>query len=309
MNYPGTFSAFVPAMETNNHTVHPWLQSQRTPQAGEQYLPTTIPSYESNINLPPTSYTQDRVVNYNYESKVCGQQTIAGIINGSCQLTVPLELLHQQSTLETPPTVELKEIVFLGPHQSSIEFFLNSKDVLITRAIYVLENLQSLKKITFSLDFTDLARILETLGKIPGMQEIELTLPTASKLKLNSMDMVDIQNAFVAGLKHFRHLKRLTMPMEIVTALLLSHLAKLPNLESLCIKYSPPPRSPHYQQQFPTWSSYRVPAECPGYIFIAHLKFDPRGHFGQLLRLDLGAPLSDTSYTTLRILFPKTHIR
>jgi hypothetical protein len=308
MNYPRTFSAFVPAMGNNNHMVHPWVQSQRTAQAEEQYLPTTIPSYVSNIKLPATSYTQDRVVNYNHESKVCGQQTIVGIINGSCQLTVPLELLKQQSTLEAPPTVELREIVFLGPHQSSIDFFLNSRDVLIKRAIYVLENLQSLKKITFSLDFTDLAEILKTLGKISGMQEIELTLPTASKLKLNSMDMVKIQDAFVAGLKHFRHLNRLTMPMELVTAFLLSHLAALPILESLSVKYSPPPRSPSYQQQFPAWSSYRVPAECPGYIFIAHLNFDPREHFGQLSRLDLGAPLSETSYTTLRILFPKTYI-
>lgn len=308
MNRPDNLPAFSPAMASNSQMIHPWVQSQQALQPGEQYLPSTIPSYVSNITLPSTSYIQDPAVNYSHESKVCSQQTNAGIINGSCQLTIPFELLTQQSTFEPPPRADLKEIVFLGPHQDSIEFFLNSRNVLMTRVIHVLERIPSLKKITFSLDFTDLTGILKTLAAIPSMQEIELTLPTASKLEFHSMDMVSIQRAFVAGLDHFRHLNRLTMPMEFVTALLLSYLAMLPNLEYLSVKYSPPPRPLHHQQLFPSWSSYKHPSECPGYVFIAHLKFDPRGYFRRLSRLDLGAPLSDTSYATLRTLFPKAHI-
>jgi hypothetical protein len=308
MNYPGTSSAFVPAMENNNHTVHPWIQSQRTPQLGEQYVPSTIPSYVSYITLPSISFIQDRVVNYNHESKICGQQTNAGIFDGSCQLTIPIELLSQRTILEAPPGVKLKEIILLGPDQSSIELFLNSRDFFMTSAIHALERVPFLEKITFSLDFRDLLGILKTLARIPGMREVELTLPTASKPKPHSFDMQCIQQAFVNGLTYFRHLKRLTMPMEFVTALALSYLADLPNLESLSIKYSPPPRAPHYQQVLPAWSSYKNPAECPGYIFIAHLNFDPRGHFKQLLRLDLGAPLSESSNATLKTLFPKTHI-
>jgi hypothetical protein len=208
MNHPG------PPV---NHPIHSWFQSQQTSQSGEQYIPSTLPSYVSNITPPSTSYTQVPGVNYNYESKVCGQQTIAGMVNGSCQLTIPLELLIQQTTLELEalPRVGLKEIILLGPHPNSIEFFLNSRNVFITRAIHLLEHVQTLKKITFSLDFTDLARILETLAAIPGMQEIELTLPTASKLEPHSMDMVYIQHAFITGLKVFRHLKWLTIPSSI----------------------------------------------------------------------------------------------
>lgn len=295
MNHPGP---------PDSHPIYPWLQSQRMPQSEEQYIPSTTPSYISNVALPSPSYTQDRVVDYNHESNFYGQQTIPGMVNNSYQLIIPLELLDQQTT---PPRTGLKEIIFLGPHPSSVEFFLSSRDAFISRAIHLLAHVQFLNKITFSLDFMDI-RILETLAAVFGMQEIELTLPTAFELKRHSMHMVNSQDVFIFGLTAFRHLKRLTMPMEFVTTLLLSHLANLPNLESLTIKYSPPSRPPHHQQQFPGWSSYTVPAECPGYVFLAHLKFDPRGHFRQLSRLDLSAPLSDASYTTLRKLFPKTHI-
>jgi hypothetical protein len=221
-------------------------------------------------------HTQDHVINYNHE------QTIAGTVDESYHLTIP----HQMH---------------------------------ITRAIHYLEQVQYLEKITFSLDCTssDFTGILKTLAAIPGMQEIELTLP-ASELILHSMDMVwmqQVSEAFIACLevtgRHWR-LKRLTIPMEFVTALLLSHLATLPNLQFLKINYSPPPRSPHHQQQrqqFPVWSSHTIPAECPGYVFLAHLKFDPREYFRELSVLDLGAPLSEVSYTTLRRLFPTTYIR
>lgn len=297
-----------------NPPIHSWYQSQQTPQSREQYIPSsTLPSsYVSNITFPSsTSYTtQDRpVVNNNQESNVYGQQTIPGMANGSRQLTIAPELLNQQTTFEALSRMDLEELIFLGPHSSSIEYFLNSRDVFITRAIHILEHVHSLKKVTFSLDFTDLARILKTLAKIFGMQEIELTLPTASKLQFISMNMVDIQDAFIAGLRFFWHIKRLTIPMEFVTALLLSHLAVLSNLESLTVKYSPRPRSPHQhqqQQRFPEWSSHTT--DCPGSVFLTHLNFDPRGRFKQLLRLDLSARLSDASYTTLRTLFPDTHI-
>jgi hypothetical protein len=73
------------------------------------------PSYVSNTSLPSTSYTQDRVVIYDYESNVCEQQTIAGIVNGSCQLTIPLQLLDEQMTLEGLARVALEKIIFLGP--------------------------------------------------------------------------------------------------------------------------------------------------------------------------------------------------
>ena len=227
------------------HPIHPLFQSQQTQQSTDQYIPSTFPSYVSNSlnTLPSTSYTHDRVVDYNHEPKVCGQKTIAKKI-----------------------TVDFK-------------------------------------------DARDLTRILENLAAI-DMRDIELTLPTPSKLELLSMNMVYLQGAFIHGLKVFGHLNRLTIPMEFVTPLLLSHLAKLSNLESLTIRYSPPPRSPHHNEQFSVWSSYTGPAECPGYVFLGHLNFDPRleGHFGQLLRLDLGAPLSDAAYTTLKILFPNAHI-
>jgi hypothetical protein len=271
-----------------NHPISPWFQSQQTPQFVEQYIPgpSTSP-YVSDITLPSTSYTQDRVVNYNYESRVCEQQTIAGMVNpsGSCQLhiTIPFdsEPVNQQMTLDALSRVGLKEIIFLGPRPSAM---------------------------TFSFNFTDLTRILETLAAIPGMHEIELTLPTASeasKLNPESMEMVYIQQAFIRGLQVFRHLKRLTIPMEIVTPFLLSYLA-ISNLESLTVKCPPPPRSPHHHRQFPVWSSHT--AVCPGNVFLARLSFDPRGYFRQLSRIDLGAPLSDASYTTLRTLFPKAHI-
>lgn len=305
MDHSSTFPAFVPVMGSNDHTAHPWVLSQRTQQPGEQYLPSTAPAYVSHINHPSTSYTQTRVVDYNHESKVCGQQTNTGVRD---PLTISLERLDHHSTFAAASAAGLKEIIFLGPHHGSTQLFLESKDVFMTRVIHILRNARSLKKVTFPLDFTDLNGILATLATIPGMQEITLTLPTASKLGLHSIEMIAIQHSFIAGLGCFRHLNRLTMPMEFVTALLLSHLAKLPNLESLTIKYSPPPRPDHYQSPFPAWSSYRLPAECPGYIFIAHLNFDPRGYFRQLARLDLGAPLSDASYTTLKTLFPKTHI-
>ena len=227
-----------------NHPIHAWLRSQQTLQSTDQYIPSTLPSYyaSNDLNtLPSTSYTHDRVVNYNREPKVCGQQAIS-------------------------------------------------------------------KKITLDFrDERDLTRILETLATIPDMQDIELTLPAASKLELFSMNMVYLQDAFIDGLKVFGHLKRLTIPMEFITPLLLSHLAILSNLESLTVKYSPP-RSPHRHQQFPVWSSYTDPAECPGYVFLTRLNFDPRGCFRQLLRLDLGTPLSDAAYTTLRRLFPNVHI-
>ena len=295
MNFYPPSSLFPPTPLTMNHPgppvshpIHPWSQSQQTPQS-EEYIPSTLP------------YTQDRVVNYNHESKVYGQQSIA---------TIPFELLNQQTTFEALPR-GLKEIIFLGPRPSSIEYFRKSRhDMFTARVIRLLEHVQLLEKITFSLDFTDLTRILETLATIPGMEEIELTLPTASKIELLSMNMVDIQNTFIAGLEVFCDLKRLTIPMEFVTTLLLSNLAVLPKLESLTVKYSPPPRQPnHHHHQFPAWGSHTIPADCPGYVFIAHLKFDPRGYFRQLLQLDLGAPLSDASFTILRTLFPKTYIR
>jgi hypothetical protein len=195
-----------------------------------------------------------------------------------------------------------------------MDFFLSSRDMLNARVIHFLEHVRYLEKITLSLDFTDLTGILKTLAKIRGMQEIELTLPT-SNLEPHSMDMVHMQHAFIYGLNAFTHLKHLTIPMEFVTALSLSYLAISPNLTSLTVKYTPPPRSPHHQhQQFPTWSSHTIPAECPGYVFLAHLKFDPEGYFRQLKQLDLRtpsdlrAPLSDASYTTLRKLFPVTYI-
>ena len=229
------------------HPIHPWFQSQQTPQSTDQYIPSTLPSYYvstgNNLNTLPSLHTHDRVVDYNYEPRVCAKQTIA-------------------------------------------------------------------KKITLNFkDARDLTRILWTLAAI-DMQDIGLTLPTAPELEFFSMNMVYLQDAFIHGLKVFGHLKRLTIPMEFVTPLLLSHLAKLSNLESLTIRYSPLPRSPHHHQQFSVWSSYTDPAECPGYVFLGHLNFDPRleGRFGQLLRLDLGAPLSEAAYTTLKILFPNAHI-
>ena len=293
-----------------NHPIYPWLQSQQMPQSREQYIPSTSSSHVSNITFPSTSnsYTQNRVVNDNYESKICGQQTDAGMVNGSRPFTIPLDILNQQTTLEALLRVRPKEVIFLGPHPNSIELFLRYRDVFITKAIHLLKHVQSLEKLTFSLDFTDVTRILETLAAIPDMQEIELTLPTASVLQPHSRDMLDIQRAFIAGLEFFWNLKRLTIPMEFVTSLLLSHLAMLPNLESLTVNYSPPPRPPHHHQQFPAWSSSTVPAECPGYVFLAHLNFDPRGYFRRLKWLDLRAPLSDTAFTTLRTMFPKAHI-
>ena len=316
--YPPSFSfpTAPPTMDQPgppvNHPIHPspWFQSQQTAQSTEQYIPSTMPSYASNT-LPSTSYTQDSVFNYNHEFEICEQQTIADIlgpvVNDSRQLTIPLELLNQQTTFETLPWGrELEEIIFLGPDTSSIDFFLNMHTV--TRAaIHLLKHVRSLKKITFSLDFTDLTMILKTLAVIPDMQEIELTLPTASKIKYLSMEMVYLQNAFIDGLKFFQGLKRLTIPIEFVTSLLLSHLAVLSDLKSLTVKSSPPPSHHH---QFPACSSYAVPAdlECPGSVFLAHLNFDPRGYFRQLSRLDLGAPLSDAMYTKLRTLFPQAYI-
>ena len=305
-----------------NRPIHPWFPSQQTPQPTEQYIPSTMPSYacaSNNLNtLPSTSYTHDRVVDYNREPEVCEQQTIAGIpVVNDRQLTIPLELLNhwKQTTFKTLPWgLELEEIIFLGPDTSSIDLSLNARDIPIidTRAaIHLLKRVRSLKKTTFSLDFTDLTRILKTLAAIPDMQDIELTLPTASELELLSRKMVYLQDAFIEGLKFFRGLKRLTIPMEFVTPLLLSHLAVLSDLESLTVKRSLLPRSPHNHHQFPAWSSHTVPAKCPGCVFLALLNFDlpVRGRFERLLRLDLGAPLSDDAYTTLRTWFPKAYIR
>lgn len=266
MNHPGPVSSPNP----------PWSQSQTFPSS---YDPTMPPIPSTQVNYP-------------------------GMVN----LTIPLEYLNQPTTLERLPRENLKEIIFLGPHSNSIDFFLNSRDVLITRAIHYLNHVHYLEKTTFPFDFPFLTIILETLAAIPGMQEIELTLP-AFNLERHSFDMVNYQNAFIRGLKSFSHLTRLTIPMEFVTTLLLSHLAILPNLNSLTVKYSPPPPSPHHQQQqqqFPEWSSYTIPSECPGYIFLAHLQFDPRGFFRNLTRLELLAPsgLSDASYTILRRVFP-----
>lgn len=154
--------------------------------------------------------------------------------------------------------------------------------------------------------------IFEILPRMRRLKEIELTLP-ALPLDRHSMDMVHMQHAFINGLNTFTNLKRLTIPMEFVTTLLLSYLAILPNLQSLTVKYYPPPRPPHdhhHHQQFPAWSTDTIPAECPGYVFLAHMKFDPRGYFRKLESLNLRAPagLSDVSYTALRKLFPKTYI-
>ena len=304
MNYPGPF----------NHAFYP-------PHYEEPHIPST-PSYHDVSDFTPSpgpSYTHNHAVDYGHE------QTIPGMDNGS--LTISLELLEQQTTLERfkRSRLKLEEITFLGPHSDSIEFFLNSRPMLNARVIHLLEHVRYLKKITLSLDFTDLSSILETLGQIRGMEEVELTLPTSFHLELHSMDMVQMQHAFIHGLKSFTNIQLITIPMEFVTTLLLSYLAILPSLNSLTVKYTPPPRSPSHhhhqqqqqQQQFPGWSSHTIPAECPGYIFLAHLKFDPRGYFKQLKRLDLRAPLSradlraplsDVSYTTLRKLFPDTYI-
>lgn len=290
-----------------NHPIYPCFQLQQTTHYEEQYLPSTSrsTSYVSNPTHPSTPYTQDHVVNYNHE------QTIGSMVNDRGQLSIPFERLNQQTNLESLATMDLKEIIFLGPQPNSMVFFQNSRDMVITRVILYLECVRSVEKITFPLDFApDLTRILETLAGVHGVQEIELILP-AFTLERHSMDMIYMQHAFIRGLDVFNpsRLKRLTIPMEFVSALLLSYLAILPNLEYLTVNYSPPPRTPHHQQQFPVWSSHTIPSECPGYVFLAHLKFDPRRYFfKKLLRLDLRAPISDASYTTLRTLFPKTYI-
>lgn len=317
MDQPGTYPTFVPAMGIDNHTVHPWVQAQQVQRPGEyiqrpeeQGLPSMIPSYVSQINTPSASYTQNRVVNYNYEAIVCEQRTGFGSINSSCQLTIPIELLDEEFIQhQALPAVGLKEIVFLGPHPNWAQYFLHSRDVFIMRAIHVLEIVQSLKKVTFSLDLmTHLRGILETLAAISDMEEIVLTLPTAFRLQRDSIEMVNAQNAFVDGLKSFGRLNRLTIPMELLTAFLLSFLAELPCLESLTVNSSPP-SGPSHQHPFPVWSSYRDQEECPGHIFLNYLNaVDPRNHFKQLSRLELGAQLSDSSYATLKVLFPKAHI-
>lgn len=286
---PPTMNHSSPPIDDPTHS---WFQSQQTPYTGEQCIPSTLLSYGPNFTLPSTSHTQDHVVNYTV------------MVND--QRTIPFEYLEQQTTLERFSTVGLKEVIFLRPPPNLLDFFRDNREVLITRVIHFLERAQSLEKITFPLDFTDCTRILKTLGAIGSMQEIEL-LP-ASRIEPYSMDMVFLQNSFIRGLSKFWNLKRLTIPMEFVTALLLSYLALLPSLETLTVKYSPPPRPLYHNQRFPEWSSYRNPAECPGYVFLAHLNFHPRGYFGQLSRLDLRTPLSDVSYTTLRTLFPRTHI-
>ena len=304
-----------PMMNRPGPAIHPSypspsFQSQQTSHSGEQHIPSTLPNYV-NLTLPSTSNNQDHVVNYNHE------QTIPGMarVDDSYRLTIPPELLEQHTTFARlpRPRTGLKEVIFLGPtpHPDSMSFFLHSRDMLISRAIHYLERVPYLEKITFSLDYVDLTRILQTLTTIHGMREIELTLP-AFDFDRYSMDMVQMQHAFIIGLKAFTNLERLTIPMEFVTTLLLSYLAILPELESLTVKYTPPPRSPHHhhqRQQFPAWSSDTIPAECPGYVFLAHLKFDPRGYFRKLESLNLSAPgLSDVSYTTLRTLFPNTYI-
>ena len=325
---PSSLSAVLPPIMNYqgpvNHPIydHPYLQAHQASHYGEQHIPSTTPSYHDSSDFTPSPpYSHDHVDNYHDNH----EQTIPG--NDSYQLTISLELLEQRTTFERLARAgpELEEIVFLGPRPDSLEFFLNSRPLLNARLIHLLEHIRYLKKVTLSLDFTDLTSIFETLGKIYGMNELELILPT-SNLERHSMDMVHMQRAFIYGLNSFTNLKRLTIPMEFITTLLLSYLAILPNLNSLTVKYTPPPRSPpqHHQQQqqqqqqqFPGWSSHTIPAECPGYVFLAHLKFDPRGYFKQLKRLDLRAPLSrsdlrgplsDVSYTSLRTLFPDTYI-
>ncbi|KAF8811176.1 hypothetical protein BYT27DRAFT_7184551 [Phlegmacium glaucopus] len=307
MDQRGTYPAFVPTTGVGNH---PWVQGQRIQGPEEQVIPSRVPFFVSHINLPSTSYTQNRVVNHNHESIMCEQQPGVGIMDRSCQLTIPTELLDEQFVRhQALPAVGLKEIIFLGPHPDSAQHFLNSRDVFITRVMQVLEKVQSLKKVTFSLDLTHLGGIFATLAAIPDMEEIVLTLPTTFTLQPHSVEMLHIQNAFVNGLKSFGHLKRLTIPTELVTAFMLSFLANLPCLESLTVKSSPLPGPSNHQHPFPAWSTYRAQAECPGFIFLTHLSgFDPRGHFKQLSHLELGAPLTESSYATLKVLFPKAHI-
>ena len=94
-----------------NHPIYSCLQSQQASHSGEQYIPSTLPSFHdvSNFTLPSPSNTHHHVVDYNHE------QTIAGIVNDGHQLRISLE---QQMTLERLPGsgLELKGITFLAPH-------------------------------------------------------------------------------------------------------------------------------------------------------------------------------------------------
>ena len=273
---------------------------------GQQYPPSTNPSYPSDMNFQSGSYIQ----NHGGQPRVYGQKTGIGFMTGDGELTIPLnhlyDHLYNQSTLGAPPAT-LKEIIFLGPPSSPdwIQHFKGTEASLMTNALHILENVGSLQKITFSLDFTNFTEVLKRLARIDNMEEIVLTFPTVCSLEPYSISV--ILRTFVEGLKHFRQLKRLTIPMELLSSLLLSYLAPLPNFQALTIKHSSPFSCP---SPFPPWSTYRDPTVCPGSIFLHYLQdYDRwRGCFQQLSYLDLGGPITPASYEMLSAWFPDTHI-
>lgn len=300
MNYSGSGNhhALVPAMDIN----HPWIQERQVPRHGEQQIPSQVLTYLTQLNLLTSSQTQTRVVNHNYESIKHEHRTYDGVVvSRACLLTIPIELLDGSAL----PTRDLKEIVFLGPHPTWSQIFLNLRDDRVMRAIHFLGNVEYLEKMTFSLDLSPISGILEALAAIPGLEEIVLTPTTARALTIQ--EMPEIQRAVIYSLQQqLNNIKRLTFPMDFITPLLLSHLANLPCLESLTVKYCPPPP----QHPFPAWSSYQDPEHSPGHIFRSHLNFDPRGRglFKKLVHLELGVSSSDISYSALKKFFPNAHV-
>ncbi|KAF8805638.1 hypothetical protein BYT27DRAFT_7192239, partial [Phlegmacium glaucopus] len=225
-----------------------------------------------------------------------------------CILIIPVDDLHKPLTLHAPDLTSLRRIVFLNPQ--SFQRFKHQMNVPVLRVIQNLKRLNSpsVEHITLPLDFSYLATIFRHISSFSGLSEIELLHPTTFSLLPGATETLLIQETLSANMGHLNNLRTLTIPLEVITPLLLLLLGELPNLEVLVVKPHLSSSSPSASSLSPDWNPHD-PVTFPGRKFLSHFpsrNLDTSRYFQALGILDVGVkdPYDTVSDSALSRMFP-----
>ncbi|KAF8809264.1 hypothetical protein BYT27DRAFT_7187957 [Phlegmacium glaucopus] len=224
-----------------------------------------------------------------------------------CTLVIPVDDLNKPLTLHAPEFTALRRIIFLNPH--SFQVFQHEINNLDFRIIQNLRkfNSPSVEHITLPLDFSfPLRAIFRCISSFSGLREIELLPPTTFSLLPHAPETKPIQQTLSANMGQLNHLRTLTIPLEVITPLLLSRLGELPNLGVLIVKPHLSSSSPPASSLSPDWNPHD-PVTSPGRRFLSHFQnWDTSRYFRALGILDVGVrdPYDVLSYSALSQMFP-----
>ncbi|KAF8158073.1 hypothetical protein B0H34DRAFT_440237 [Crassisporium funariophilum] len=236
------------------------------------------------------TYCETRIIDRERNTVLNIVQEGYGIsFNTHASLFIPIDLLDDDISASILALPHIRTLGLLQP--TSPIAFVPNVELMLPRAIQFLDTIKP-EKLVFPADFCDhIGTILHACSFNTNLHTIEILQPTIFEVRVDRGDFIPrglfmIEESLLGGLEHFHQLQSFTIPLELITPLLLFYLARLPRLSVLQIK--------------------NASNEAPGPIFLARLlQADLQQGFSALRELNIGvtAPLDRVSYDALKSIF------